>query len=166
MSGLAAGEREQLLVKCWMTHDARWFNAVAREFGMQAANRLNRRAVREMAKVEWQRVGRALGIEQPKDAAGCLAAQQAMIDLLGPELLDYEAQVEGTDACRISVRRCFAHENVEKAGIAAQYDCGIFSRIEGWLEGMGFAPQVQPPLKGCLKAQGKECVHTVRLRAS
>jgi len=26
-------ERERLLVKSWMSHDARWFNAVARELG-------------------------------------------------------------------------------------------------------------------------------------
>jgi hypothetical protein len=165
MSAIPASERERLLVKCWMTHDARWYNAVAREFGMQAANRLNQAAVRGAAKVEAQRVGRALGIAPPKDAAGCLAAQQAMIGLLGPELLDYDAVVEDRDTCRVHVKRCFAHENVEKAGIAAQYDCGIFARIEGWLEGMGFEPEVDPPLKGCLKAQGKDCVHTVRLRA-
>ena len=85
MSGagkLAPGAREQLLVKCWMTHDARWFNAVAREFGMEVANRLNQRAVREMAKVEWQRVGGALGIAPPRDAADCLRAQEALIGVL------------------------------------------------------------------------------------
>lgn len=160
-----SAEREQLLVKCWMTHDARWFNAVAREFGMQAANRINQAAVREAAKVEAQRVGKALRIAPPKDAAGCLAAHRAMIGLLGPDLLDYESRVEGDDAYSVAVRRCFAHENVTRAGVAAHYDCGIFARIEGWLEGMGFEPQIDPPLRGCLKAQGEECVHTVRLRA-
>jgi len=161
----APTDREQLLVKCWMSHDARWFNAVAREFGIAAANRINQNAVREMAKVEWQRIGRALGIAPPKNAADCIAAQQAMIGLLGPDLLDYESQVESDDAYRVAVKRCFAHENVARAGIAAQYDCGIFARIEGWLEGMGFEHQVEPPLNGCLKAQGKECVHTIRVRA-
>ena len=158
-------EREQLLVKCWMSHDARWFNAVAREFGMEAANRVNQAAVREAAKAEAQRVGRALGVPPPKDAAGCLRAQQALIGVLGPGLLDYEAQVDGADSYSIRVKRCFAHENVEKAGVASQYDCGIFARVEGWLEGMGLEHRVEPPLKGCLKAQGRECVHTIRVRA-
>lgn len=161
----AAGEREQLLVKCWMSHDARWFNAVAREFGMEAANRVNQAAVRDAARAEAQRVGRALGVPPPKDAGGCLRAQQALIGLLGPDLLEYDAQVDGADSYSIRVKRCFAHENVEKAGIASQYDCGIFARIEGWLEGMGFGHEVEPPLKGCLKAQGKECVHTIRVHA-
>jgi hypothetical protein len=165
VTSLSASEREQLLVRSWMTHDARWFNAVARQFGMEAANRVNQAAVRDAAKVEAQRVGRALGIAPPKDAASCLAAQQAMIGLLGPDLLEYEAEVESASAYRVAVKRCFAHENVTRAGVARQYDCGIFARIEGWLEGMGFRPQVEPPLKGCLKAQGKDCVHRVRLHA-
>lgn len=169
MSAVAAQgltEREQLLVKCWMSHDARWFNAVAREFGMQAANRVNQAAVRDAAKAEAQRVGRALGLSTPKDAAGCLQAQRALIGLLGPNLLDYDAELGGADTYRIRVKRCFAYENVDKAGIASQYDCGIFARVEGWLEGMGMQHQIDPPLKGCLKAQGKECVHTIRVRAS
>jgi len=161
----APSERERLLVKCWMSHDARWFNAVAREFGMEAANRLNQAAVRDAARAEAQRVGRALGVPPPKDAAGCLQAQQALIGLLGPDLLEYDTQIDGADSYRVTVKRCFAHENVAKAGIAATYDCGIFARIEGWLEGMGFGHEVEPPLRGCLKAQGKECVHTIRVRA-
>jgi len=30
-------EREALLVKCWMSHDARWFMAVAQAYGLEAA---------------------------------------------------------------------------------------------------------------------------------
>jgi hypothetical protein len=65
----------------------------------------------------------------------------------------------------VRVTRCFAHENVEKAGISEHYDCGIFARVEGWLDGMGIEHRVEPPLKGCLKAQGKECVHMIQVRA-
>jgi hypothetical protein len=168
VSGAKAGApaaREQLLIKCWMTHDARWFNVVACEFGIEAANRANQTAVREAAKVEAQRVGRALGLTPPRDAADCLKAQKALIGVLGPDLLDFEAQAEGPDSYSVRVTRCFAHENVAKAGIAAQYDCGIFARVEGWLDGMGVRHVMAPPLKGCLKAQGKECVHTIRVHA-
>jgi len=44
---LSSSQREALLVNCWMSHDARWFVAVAREYGMEAANRLNRVAAHE-----------------------------------------------------------------------------------------------------------------------
>ena len=160
------GTREQLLVKCWMSHDARWFNAVAREFGMEAANRINQIAARDAGRIEARRVGRALGLEVPRDAAQCLQAQRRLIGILGPELLEYDAEAPDAETYRVGVRRCFAYDNVRKAGIAERYDCGIFARVEGWLEGMGCAHEVSPPLKGCLKAQGKECVHTIRVRTS
>jgi hypothetical protein len=38
---LAPMEREALLVKCWMSHDAPWFAAAALAGGMELANRLN-----------------------------------------------------------------------------------------------------------------------------
>ena len=34
---LPAEEREALLLKCWMSHDARWFMAVAQAYGLEAA---------------------------------------------------------------------------------------------------------------------------------
>ena len=37
---LPPAEREALIIKCWMSHDARWFMAVAGEYGMEAANRV------------------------------------------------------------------------------------------------------------------------------
>ena len=36
---LTATSREALLIRNWMSHDARWFMAVAREYGLAAANR-------------------------------------------------------------------------------------------------------------------------------
>jgi hypothetical protein len=43
---LSPPEREALLIKGWMSHDARWFMAVAKEYGLEAANHLNRIAAR------------------------------------------------------------------------------------------------------------------------
>jgi len=40
---LSPPEREALLVKNWMSHDARWFMAVASEYDMTVVNRINRR---------------------------------------------------------------------------------------------------------------------------
>ena len=49
-----------LLRRCWYAHDARWFNSVAEEFGIEAANRLNRRTVRSLGRAEMLRLMRAL----------------------------------------------------------------------------------------------------------
>ncbi|MBK5093721.1 MAG: hypothetical protein JJE48_09430 [Actinobacteria bacterium] len=44
MRTLETDELKELLVKCWMTHDGSWFYSCMREFGVEAANRLNKGA--------------------------------------------------------------------------------------------------------------------------
>ena len=160
---LSHQEREALLVKCWMSHDARWFTAVAMNHGMPAANRANQAAVREEGKVEARRLARAAGLGPVQNAADFLLAQEAMIGLLGPDLLDYDVVQTGDDGWRIEIKRCFAFDNVSRAGVADQYECGILPRVQSWLEGLGIHYEMTPPLGKCLKAQGRECVYAIRL---
>jgi hypothetical protein len=157
--------REELLIKSWLSHDARWFNAVAGEFGLEAANRANQDAARAAARVEAIRAARHIGIDRVGDAAQCVRALDALVALFGAPagLLEYETAIEDARTFSIKVKRCFAHENVARAGIADRYDCGIFARVQGWLEGLGCGHEVAPPLRGCLKAQGLECTHRVRI---
>lgn len=163
---LSASEREALLIKCWMSHDARWFMAVAREYGLLVANRLNQIAARELGKVEAQRIVRALQLPPVTTLDDYLLAQEVFISLLGPDLLDYRVSKVSDTAYQIQVRRCFAHENAMRAGIANQFECGIFARVTGWLDALGLAHETNPSLGKCLKAQGQECVYTVTLRQS
>jgi hypothetical protein len=156
-------EREALLVKCWMSHDARWFMAAARECGMEVTNRLNRTAAHEVGKVEAKRIARALGLLQAITLDDYLLAQEIFIGLLGPDLLDYGVGKAGDNACQVHVRRCFAYENAERAGIADHFECGIFARVTGWTDALGLAYEISPPLGRCLKAQGRECVYTITL---
>ena len=166
LSGLSPEERQALLVKCWMSHDARWFTAVAMNHGMQAANRANQAAVREEGKVEARRLARAAGLGPVQNASDFLLAQEVFIGLLGPDLLDYDVVQTGDDGWRIEIKRCFAFDNVSRAGVADQYECGILPRVQGWLEGLGLPYEMTPPLGKCLKAQGRECVYTLRLAAN
>lgn len=160
---LAPAQRETLLVKCWMAHDARWFAAAAAEHGMAAANRLNRRAVRETGRVEAGRILRALELPAPTSLDDYLLLQEVMIRLLGPDLLDYAVEPLGERAFRLDVRRCFAAENVARAGVAREYDCGILPRLEGWLEALGLAHAIEPAPERCRVAQGLPCSHAISL---
>jgi len=156
--------REELLVKSWMSHDARWFNAVAKEFGIEAANRVNQTAARDAGKVEGQRARRDLGVGPVTSGAACVRALEELVSAFGgPSLLTYQAEADGDARATIRVQRCFAHENVTRAGIADRYDCGIFARVEGWLDGLGCVASVTPALKGCLKAHGAPCVHRITI---
>ncbi len=49
-------------------------------------------------------------------------------------------------------RACFAYEGVAGLGVAAEYECGIYERIYGWLDALGLeyqatptGPMVRPP---------------------
>ncbi|MBI2013959.1 MAG: hypothetical protein HYS77_00210 [Candidatus Rokubacteria bacterium] len=160
---LAPADREALLIKCWMSHDARWFMAVARECGLPVANRLHREAARERGRGEAPRLARALGLGPVTSLDEYLLVQEALIGLLGPDLLDYRVSTPDGTACRVDVARCFAHENAMRAGIADEYECGIFARIAGWLDGLGLAHELRPALGKCLKAQGRGCAYTITL---
>jgi len=62
------------------------------------------------------------------------------------------------------LKRCFAHENIVKAGIKDQYECGILSRLQGWIDAQGLEHELTPALGKCMKVLGKECCYTVDLR--
>jgi len=160
---LSPTEREALLIKNWMSHDARWFMAVAREYGMEVANRLNQIAAHEVGKAEAQRLVRALGLPPVKTVDDYVLAQEVFISLLGPDLLDYGVSKVGDNAFRVDVQRCFAHDNAARAGISDTFECGIFARLTGWLDALGLAYETSPPLGKCLKARGRECGYTITL---
>jgi hypothetical protein len=160
---LSAPEREALLIKCWMSHDARWFMAVAREYGMQVTNRLNRIAAHDVGKVEAKRILRALQWPPVTTLDDYLLVQEFFISLLGPELLDYRVIKQGGNAYQMHIRRCFAHENTLRAGVAEEFECGIFARITGWLEALGLEYKISPSLGRCLMAQGQECIYAITL---
>jgi len=160
---LSAPEREALLIKCWMSHDARWFMAVAREYGIEAANRLNRVAAREVGRVEARRIARALELPQPKTADDWLLTQEILLGFLGPDLADYRVTKTGTRTFQIDVERCFAHENAVRAGISDQYECGMFARITGWADALDLGYEISPSPGKCLKAAGEECLYRFTL---
>ena len=166
LSRLSHEERAALVVKCWMSHDARWFMAVAQAFGLQAAGRLNQIASHEEGKVEARRLMRALQLPPVATLDDYLLLQETIIGLLGPELLDYQVVTTGDDAFQIRVQRCFAHENVARAGVADVYECGIFSRVTGWLDASGLKYEMTPSLGKCQKTQGRECAYSFKLDLS
>jgi len=113
--------------------------------------------------VEARRIARAVDLPPVKSREDYVLAQELLIGLLGPDLLDYEVAPVGDHGLEVSVRRCFAHDNARRAGVAEQLDCGIFARVGGWLEAFDLEYDMSPSLGRCLKAQGQECSRTLRL---
>jgi len=156
--------QKDLLIKGWMSHDARWYMAVVEYFGIEAANRLNQMVARELGRVEMKRFMKALDLPPSRNIEEYLNLKKAALSMFGPDLVDYETKILDHQSYEMHLKRCFAHENIVKAGIKDQYECGIFSRLQGWIDAQGLEHELTPALGKCMKVLGKECCYTVKLR--
>ena len=152
-------EAEQdLLRRCWYWHDARWFAAVAGEFGIDAANRINRANVLALGQVEMRRLMKARRIERVASIADALRLYEQARELYVPSSF-MEADVESVtgDGYDVAMRRCYVSENIIRAGIASTYQCAVFDRLSGWHDAWGL-PLVEPlPARTCALAAGRDC---------
>jgi hypothetical protein len=156
--------QKDLLVKGWMSHDARWFMAVAEHFGIEEANWLNQSVCRELGQVEMKRFMRGLSLPLPKNIDDHMTINKEAISLYGPDLIEYEIKVLDHQSYEMHIRRCFAYENVVKAGIKDQYKCGILARVQGWIDAQDLKHELTPALGKCMKVQGRECRYTLKLK--
>jgi Family of unknown function (DUF6125) len=163
-SRLSFETEKDLLIKGWMSHDARWFMAVAKHFGIDAANRLNQLVCRELGQVEMKRYMKTLNLSPAKDLDEFLVLGKAAISLYGPDLVEYEIEIIDHQSYEMHLKRCFAYENIVKAGIKDQYECGIFARIQGWIDTQGLEHELDPPLGKCMMVSGKECSYRINLK--
>ncbi len=164
LSRLSFDTQKDLLVKGWMSHDARWFMAVAENFGIDAANRLNQFVCREIGRVEMKRFMKSLSLSPPKDMEEYLNLKKAALSLYGSDLAEYEIKILDHQSYQMHLKRCFAHENIVRAGIKDEYECGIFARLQGWIDAQGLGHELTPPLGKCMKVLGEECCYTVTLQ--
>jgi len=155
---------KDLLIKGWMSHDARWFMAVADRFGIDAANRLNQFVCREIGRVEMKRYMKTLALTQPKDLEEYLILKKAAISLYGPDLIEYEIKILAHQSYEMHLKRCFAYENIVRAGIEDRCECGIFARLQGWIDAQGIEHELKPALGRCMMVLGKECSYTIKLK--
>lgn len=156
---LSQETKEDLLRKNWYYHDARWFAAVARESGMEVANRLNREAVRALGQVESGRLARALG-------AGGVSTIDEFLEFfdvgwklyVAPPLMEMEAHAVDERSYEVTITRCFVAEQTARAGISGTYECAVFDRVEGWHRSLNLPlAEGQVPTTACVRAKGQEC---------
>jgi hypothetical protein len=155
---------KDLLIRGWMSHDARWFMAVAKHLGMDAANRLNQSVCREIGRAEMKRYMKTLALTQPKDLEEYLTLNRAAFALYGSGLAEYNIKTLDHRSYEIHLKRCFAYENIVRAGIKDQYECGILARIQGWIDAQELEHELAPPLGKCMMVSGKECRYRITLR--
>lgn len=155
--------REDLIRTAWYSHDARWYNAVAVECGIPAANRANRRAIRDAAAVEARRLHRAIGSPPIASIDDFLAFTDEGRDIFVGPIIELSTVPRGPDTYEAEVTRCFAADQITRAGLANSYECGIFDRIQGWHEGLNLPLAEDVPSTLCHLANGNRCTRILRL---
>ncbi len=159
-------ERESLLIRCWMTHDAMWFFHCLQECGMEKTNKINKAATRSMAQIEIKRIKKAVGVDKVETSQQLVDLMQAVLDLVKADFMDFTWSVPAEDTIHWEMHRCFAYDGVQKLGVIDQYQCGIFERIEGWFEGLGLNYSVTPQVQGCMLDTEGRCVRDFRFHFS
>ncbi len=164
---IGALSREQLrdiLIKNWMTHDALWYGEVAQRFGMAEASPLNLRVCRQLGRIEFGRLMKTLGALTPTDMGEYRELFESGRQMFVPDFMDFRIEYPGNDSQVFYMLDCFAHRGMDKAGLIADYECGIFERIEGWFDAMDLEYSRTPDLSRCLKFKGRECTITVKFQ--
>ena len=154
--------QKALLRRCWYCHDACWFISIAEEFGLEAANRLNRRVCRALGEAEMRRFVAALGIARPKSVRGLVDVMDEAMRFFAPApLTKFDIWVIDGRSYGVWMRRCFIHDNVTRAGIASSYVCAAFDRLQSWHDALNMPLAEDPQALPCAKTLGQECLRVI-----
>jgi hypothetical protein len=162
---LSPDQREAFLLRCWTSHDAKWFAVTTAALGIESANRLSRAAAHAQGKAEATEILRALGLPVIADLADYLAVQEILFDVLTPGLLEHEIERLDDRRCRIRIRRCVVSEAITQIGVAGRYECSVFARLAGWLQALDQRYVMGSCPEGCPLTRGGDCVFTIALGA-
>jgi len=132
-------ELRELLGKGWLTHDGAWFFSVAAEMGMEAANRMNKAAIKAMAPFETRRTMKVLQVD-PADLTDCASLVRfvtAGLGLIMPDsILDnlhFDCSDDNTIHWSWEPGRCFAYKGMSQMGGSTTTSAGSCSGYcAGW----------------------------------
>jgi len=149
-------ELKELLIKCWMTHDAMWFSHCMRKCGIEKTNKINQDAVKALAAVEIMRLKKAVGVgELSTFGAFWNLFQTAMATFTGG-FMKYSFESKGINRLSVVWQRCFAYEGMKALGVIDLYECGIMARVESWFDALGVKYEVDPKATKCMMhAEGR-----------
>jgi len=152
------------LYQWWWLHDGRWYQEVAQRFGFDAANEINRNAIRFVASRVAKSVAKSftVPIDQMEWPDVVAAFEKCSRLMWPPEMIDMKCEVTSRGAFEVHITRNFALQMLQRAGTLATYQCACLALREGWFEGLGLKP-VENSMQRCLKDGAPSCSFTGRI---
>jgi hypothetical protein len=151
-------ELKELVLKCWMSHDGAWFYNAFNNYGIEAANKLNKGAIKNLSTLEMQRIRKALGLE--KKQIKTLEELKEFIDngfsVLKGDFMKFNYDFQEPNKLHWEMDTCFAFEGMKMIGVKKGYECGVVYRVCCWLDALGLKYKLSPKINECLLySQGK-----------
>ena len=152
-------ELKELLVKCWMTHDGSWFYNSVKEFGIDAANKLNKGAIRNLAPFEIKRIKEAMGMENVTITTFEQLKNfiDAAFSVLKGNFMKFKYTFPEKNHLYWEMSTCFAYKGMKLIGVKDNYECGVLFRVCCWLDTLGIKYEVEPEINKCLLYTQEKC---------
>lgn len=152
-------ELKELCVKCWMTHDGSWFYNAFKNHGIDAANKLNKGAIKNLAPLEMQRIQKALGMDKKKITT--FEQLKQFIDdgfsILKGDFMKFEYTFPEHNRLHWEMDTCFAFEGMKMIGVRQGYECGVIYRVCCWLDALGIKYELKPKINECVLYSQEKC---------
>ncbi len=157
MRSIDQAELKELLIKCWMTHDGMWFYHCFQEFGIEAANRMNRAAIRSLAAVEIERIRKAFSIGEVSTFEDLKEVVYAAFGVATGDFMGFLYSFPSENLLHWEMERCFAYDGIKRIGAIERYDCGVIYRVACWFDHLGIEYELSPRWQGCLMHSTGQC---------
>lgn len=141
---------KDLILKCWMTHDAMWFYHCMQEYGIQQANKINKAAIRSLAAIETERIRNAFGIETIRDFEELKKLTEAAFGALTGAFMGFVYNFPEENMLHWEMTKCFAHIGMTRLGVIDRYECGVIYRVASWFDSLGIRYTLNPSVEGCI----------------
>ncbi|MFW9989183.1 MAG: DUF6125 family protein [Candidatus Odinarchaeota archaeon] len=150
-------ELKELLIKSWMTHDGMWFYHCLEECGIDKTNKINKAAIKSISKIEIKRIRKIFGINSIKNFEDIKTTLEKALEVFKADFMEFTHTFIAKTKMHCEMINCWAYEGVKGMGVIDRYECGVHTRIEGWLEALEIEFEVKPPINGCLMNQVGNC---------
>jgi hypothetical protein len=155
-------ELKELLNRGWMTHDAMWFYHCLRECGIEATNKINKAAIRDMSAIEIKRIKKAVGAGRLNTFDEFKGFFDIAMEIASGKFMRYKYSTPAKNLMHAEWEACFAYEGIKALGVIDRYECGIMLRIDTWLDTLGIKYEVEPKVTGCMMHTDGKCFRDYR----